>query len=74
MTGTQSCSLDSLESTRGDKTRRNKSNATETVIRAIIEVQIKCYRSTKEERLIQAGRIAEDLRVGDEISSWLILL
>lgn len=74
MTRTESCSLNSLESTREDKTHRNKSNATETVIRAIIEVQIKCYRSTKEGRLIQAGRIGEDFRGGDEISSWLIPL
>lgn len=68
MTRTESCSLDSLESTRGDKAHRNNINAIETVIRAIIEVQIKCSRSTKWGRLIQAGRIG-DFRGGDEISS-----
>lgn len=38
MSRIDSCSLESLESTRGDKTHRNNYNATKTVIRAIIEV------------------------------------
>lgn len=62
-------SLESPESSRGDKTHRNNGNATETVIRAVIEVQFKCYRSTKEARLIPAERIEEDFRRGDETSS-----
>lgn len=74
MTRTESCCLESLESSRGDKTCRDNRNVTKTVIRTIIEVQIKCYRSTKEGRLIQAGRIGEDFRGGDETSRTLIIL
>lgn len=74
MTMTKSDSLESLESCRGDKTHRNNSNASKIVIRTIIEVQIKCHRSTKEGRLIQSGRIGGDFRGEDETSRRLIIL
>lgn len=38
VTRIDSCSLESLESSRGDKIHRNNCYATKTVIRAIIEV------------------------------------